>query len=428
MALRPRPVPASRRLAWLAIGAAVGILAGNGLARRRSVTFKGIETQQPVTASRVSPQATRTPSPRTRRYRRTAMRKPVQPVSDRRPTRRRRWTSLATVGLLSGGSLLAGFVGLYSDTSSPSDHPSISANLSPTPTAPDSGLQLQLAASISGHYLSCNPVHFRLSIRPLGAYFTGDASWARYFAGGPAPEVHFAVAFETGFADPHNVRISLDSSQFVGTYDRRGHYTELPASTFRDPSKVRNLAARYLSVSRGFEEASGSRSHAVAYTGKVLDWRSHGMPLEVSFDADWAHTRAFGSCYLELPALLGESSYGAQAQTVFALEDKEKINSIPGGEVVSNAETDLQLESGALSVDPRSSPPAEADGTRWECHTDVIHIGSGYNSSAKGDCSGLVVVSASNSDNIRSVLSFVAAALFSLSIQVIYELFRRRSV
>jgi hypothetical protein len=41
------------------------------------------------------------------------------------------------------------------------------------------------------------------------------------------------------------------------------------------------------------------------------------------------------------------------------------------------------------------------------------------------DCAGLIIASLPNAENVRSFITFISAALFSLALQIAYELRRR---
>jgi hypothetical protein len=402
-------------LRWFVAGAAAGAFLGEYLGRnaaaRRPPIVTSIKCESSVDKS-------------TRETTEVDDAGPSTGDSSRPPRRSRLKRIAATLSALIVvliASFALAFGGIYLSSSVPNFYPSIAASIYPSPIAPDSGLYFKMHATVTASYGRCSEVHFALSIEPHDSYFNDSPAWKRYRSGAPAPDVAFSIGFVTAFSDPRNVKITLDDSNLVGTYDRAGRFTAFPGDAEQTSSEAHQFASSKLSVSPKPDEATGSASHTIAYAGKVLDWRAHGMPLQITFDADWNRIRAFGSCYIEMPALLGSSTYSAQAGTAFSLENYLKVPSVPADQRTDYAEARIETASGVLTVDPRSAPPAQADGTEWKCTTEVTHFRNGFTTNPNGDCSGLVIVTASNSDNLRSVATFLAAALFSISLQIAYE-------
>lgn len=297
----------------------------------------------------------------------------------------------------------------------------------PLPANVPEGLAVRLSTSLTAGYRSCGPVHFVLTVAPSGVYFQQNPGWAAYRAGGPAPDVRFAVTVDTGAADTrdlHNVAFSLDTSQLSGTYDRDNRYQPFPMDVFTDPDKMRAIVDRYVTVDPpdDLDFSETGDGNLITYTGSVHNWQSITAPLQMSFDADWAGRRSLGSCYVALPSLIGDD-FGALAQSTFAIERLTGSTALTTENNTTNSgETDVDLPSGGLSIDPRSDAAATADGRTWTC----VNTSTNVETSNRGSCDGLVITQATSAATVQNLAVFIAAALFSLSLQIAYETAKRQ--
>jgi hypothetical protein len=309
--------------------------------------------------------------------------------------------------LLLACSLFLGYRSLYVDEGGPAVLPAIA--LVTWPQAADLSYRPQTSVTVTADpsYFGCGWVHVTARFQPNYGFFEADPAWAAYRKGGAPPITHFAI----GFADvlpPRNIKVRLDYTEASYTFTRSG----------KPLLKPYGIARAKAAISVGTLQASYGSLNTFALPGTISDWPVHQLPIVVSFDADWTSYQAVGSCYIQLPSLVAEDAPDAAAWAADVIEIGANIRSVDSHEPTSNGQVTIAVQNGTSTVDSRSVTPANPSGYSWSCSPTFQENGP--------DCNGLVVASRQDADNIRSFVTFISAALFSLALQVIYEKTRRR--
>lgn len=314
---------------------------------------------------------------------------------------------VSPVLLLLVSSLYLGYRSLYVDEGGPEVLPAIALVTWPQAANPSYRPQTSVTVTADPSYFGCGWVHVTARFQPNYSFFKTDPAWAAYRKGGAPPITHFAI----GFADvlpPRNIKVGLAYTEAFYTFTRSGKPLLKPYGAARAKAAIRV----------GALQAAYGSLNTYALPGTISDWPAHQLSIIVSFDADWTSYRAVGSCYVQLPSLVAEDVPNTAAWAAEVIETSSHIRSVDFHEPTSNGQVTVVVQNGTSTVDPRSVTPDTPDGNSWSCMPTFLENGP--------DCNGLVVISHQDADNIRSLITFMSAALFSLALQVTYEKVRIR--
>jgi hypothetical protein len=321
------------------------------------------------------------------------------------------WAGLAIAGI----ALMLGYGTTYIAADEPHVRPSVAMLTFPEPDAPVMRLSAKAQVTVHPGLFGCSPVHVAMEFRPGYSYFEKDSYWSRFRKGAAAPPITFGIGIN-GLDEPKHVRVRLDRENDFSTFDRSGHTIMAPYGA----KAARAVSVNLPVIAYGEEIAYG-------ITGTIRDWPIHQMPVLLEFDANWSSRRAMGSCYVRLPALVGEPAFGAAVSADFALEYRHLVPHQLGVTAPAlEGESLIEVTNGTDTTDPRSPPAETPEGGDWKCRVDPNSIGNGISVPPVGRCDGLTIATRQNADNVRVFLTFVAAALFSLALQMLYEHVRAR--
>jgi hypothetical protein len=216
------------------------------------------------------------------------------------------------------------------------------------------------------------------------------------------PAVGFATSFDTepyaglvtrvvvhadGCRNPVHVAVAVGGTSEVWSLGSRRSLSRVQAlavgvaGTAVDNPRV-DAVVPYALVEQGFENAV-QHTRAVHYDGAartssgtmviaadVSGWARAQEPLEARFDANWIAPRSFTSCYLRLPALLGDrvSTASSDAGTLLPRLSAHHVQSNPNDVTgwVSFGATDLVTDLD-VRVDLSQPPPSDAFEHEWTC-------------------------------------------------------------
>lgn len=303
-------------------------------------------------------------------------------------------------------SLFLAYKSLYVNAGGPNVVPAVALVTWPQPANPTLRPDVSVDMSSSPGYWGCGMVHVHVVFTPQSGFF-GGPSWANYIHGGPSPITHFAIAV-ADVTPPQNIKVHLGGGAYY-TFTRSGKPLLKPYGAAK--------AKRTIHIGI-LEPVYGSHINQYALPGTIADWPVHRMPLVVDFDADWTTYRSVGSCYIQLPSLVNgyvDATASAWAADVVSIHTHR--SSVDGNDPSPYAHTSVSVLNGLSVVDPRSTTPDNPAGYSWTCTPKPFGVGP--------DCAGLIIASLPNADNIRSFITFISAALFSLALQIAYEKRRR---
>lgn len=310
--------------------------------------------------------------------------------------------------IIGASSLFLAYKSLYVNARGPDVVPAVALATWPQPANPTFRPDVSVEISASPGYRGCGTVHVHAVFTPQSGFFDRGSAWASYRNGGPSPISHFAIGI-TDVMPPQNIKVYLGGG---------AHYTFTRSGRPLLKSYGTAKAERTIHIGT-LEPVYGSQINQYAIPGTIADWPVHRMPLVIDFDADWTSYRSIGSCYVQLPSLVNgyaDSTASSWAATVVAIQTHR--SSIDANNPAPYARSSVSVPNGLSVVDPRSTAPDNPAGYAWTCTPTLLGEGP--------DCAGLIIASLPNADNIRSFVTFISAALFSLALQAAYEQRRRK--
>jgi hypothetical protein len=309
--------------------------------------------------------------------------------------------------LIGIASLFFAYKSLYVNPLAPDVSPAVALVTWPQSSNSDLRPDVSVEVSASPGYRTCGQVHVHVVFTPDSGFFDTGSAWAAYRRGGPPPVTHFAIGIED-LTPPENVKVRLDTSNSSITFSRPGIPLRRPYGVARAQHAIRvgPLEASY-----------GSQVNEYALPGTITDWPVHRMPVIADFNADWTAYRSIGSCYVQLPSLVGHTAAIASSWASIVIENHAHVESVDPNNPTPFAQALINVTDGISTLDPRSPAPDSPAGYSWTCTPTML--GSGP------DCNGLVIATLPSADNIRSFATFISAALFSLALQMAYEQRRR---
>jgi hypothetical protein len=148
--------------------------------------------------------------------------------------------------------------------------------------------------------------------------------------------------------------------------------------------------------------------------------------VRVSFTVDFAIRRGLGSCYLPLPSIIPGRNHADEYVLPYDPIFLEKPDSGHVGALdVDNGKVQVAVSEGTLIPDPRTPLPAEASNNSWRCRS-VSYEGYILDDTRDSsfDCRALMTLSKAQADNTKAFTVFLAAAIFSLALQMAYDALR----
>jgi hypothetical protein len=161
-------------------------------------------------------------------------------------------------------------------------------------------------------------------------------------------------------------------------------------------------------------------------TGGLRDERSNPQLLTFTFLADWSERRSAGACFVRLPRLIS-NDLGSLAQGRVADITGGPLDAGVGSLVPTRGSVQVDVNEGTLgrSADDMAQPPSDPSLPAWEC--TVSRPRSYGIPKDNRDCGGWVVARRASLEEQRLFVLFIAAALVSLSLQVLYDAVRGRN-
>jgi hypothetical protein len=268
-----------------------------------------------------------------------------------------------------------------------------------------------------------------------------------------APEIDVTVTAHPGLlggCNPVHVHVEIHTEQL----SRFGRLTAERQNNFAlgvmSPTAVRNFKTPGGNVEAAAKidrtvvtraQFVPGRPRVYVAGGQVLVWPvlPYFPPLKFDFDADWAVARSAGSCFVELPALVGSQPLDDFTGEVGGAAGIRPQRTLASRSALSGSTT-LVEQGATVSRQPGDTLPAPDDPqlARWRCSVD--HRRSYVHPGPVGDfdpirvfalrdrsCGAQTVLTASAIQEGSVFIAFLLAVFASLGLQMVYDgAFRRR--
>jgi hypothetical protein len=210
-----------------------------------------------------------------------------------------------------------------------------------------------------------------------------------------------------------------------------------PQLAYEEP--VKGIKSSFSSVAQSNFLGSGNSQ---VISGTIEKWASSWAPIVVRFDANWVTRRSFGSCYVRLPSLTGNSVAVTDTVNYLYKDDPSGYSKLSdeARRRVAASYGRVRLAVDANILDDKSTPrPSNLDATQseatWTCSSSRFDAYEDQISSSRrgiaipgseplpsgSSCGGFAVVTSPWYEPFNAMTLIVVGVVISMAIEFIYR-------